>query len=92
MVEDEVNGYYRGPEMTYSHQSLVHDIYPALLGKDLEHGHECLQGGKHRMREGERGKRLERATEYTRGSSGKRERKTETGRKLHSRETDRSDI
>ena len=32
MVEDEVNGYYWSPHMTYSHQGLVHDIYPALLG------------------------------------------------------------
>lgn len=42
--------------MTHSHQSLIHDIYPALLGQDLEHGHEGLQGGtlkvKHSEREG----------------------------------------
>ncbi|TNN34336.1 hypothetical protein EYF80_055504 [Liparis tanakae] len=55
MVEDEVNGDDRSPHVTYGHQGLVHDVYPALLGEDLEHGHECLQGRRaHRMREGER--------------------------------------
>lgn len=46
MVEDEVNGHHRSPHVTHCHQGLVHDIYPALLGQDLEHGHECLQGGE----------------------------------------------
>lgn len=44
MVEDEVNSHNWSPHMTHSHQGLVHDIYPALLGQDLEHGHEGLQG------------------------------------------------
>lgn len=55
MVEDEVNGDDRSPHVTYSHESLVHDVYPALLGENLEHGHECLQGRKaHGMRGSER--------------------------------------
>lgn len=41
--------------MTHSHQGLVHDIYPALLGQDLEHGHEGLQGGMLKVRYRERG-------------------------------------
>lgn len=36
--------------MTHSHEGLVHDIYPALLGQDLEHGHESLQGGMLKVR------------------------------------------
>lgn len=67
MVEDEVNGDYGSPHVTYSHQSLVHDIHPALLGEDLEHGHERLRGEKERIKkEGERRRRPERAAEKTR--------------------------
>lgn len=56
MVEDEVNSHNWSPHMTHSHEGLVHDIYPALLGQDLEHGHEGLQGGKLKVRYSERGR------------------------------------
>lgn len=44
MVKYEVNGNHWSPHMAYCHKSLVHDIYPALLCQDLEHGHEGLEG------------------------------------------------
>lgn len=46
VVENEVYGHHWSPHLSHCHQSLVHDIHPSLLCKNLEHGHKCLQERK----------------------------------------------
>ncbi len=46
VVENEVYGHQWSPHLSHCHQSLVHDIHPSLLCKNLEHGHKCLQERK----------------------------------------------